>query len=136
MRLFVEMKMQIFLMCLIDVSREQTERERREAHTRIELLQSEIERLKDEISHKNDTILEREKIIQDNHYKQHQQIFLERQSIEERMSHDGKRFAELAEKFVKKSPRQFLSHSNIFIRTRHLEEELGRVQHTHTIDRR
>ena len=92
------------MMFLIGIFREQTERERREAHTRIELLQSEIERLKDEISHKNETILEREKTIQDNQYKHHHHNLLERQSIDERISKEGKRFTELAEKFVNFAP--------------------------------
>lgn len=115
-------------------SRDQTERERREAYTRIELLQSEIERLKDELSQKNETILEKDKVIQDTQYKHHHQILLERQSIEERISNEGKRFTELAEKYVRKIFLLVIDSS--CHRTRHLEGELERCQRNQIIDRR
>jgi hypothetical protein len=77
--------------------REQTERERREAQSRCEQLQNEIERLKNELIHKKEMIFEKDKIIQDGQYK-NREILLERQSIEERITNECKRFNELVDK--------------------------------------
>ena len=129
-----EFRLRLNSLTFVFASREQTERERREAYTRIELLQSEIERLKDEVSQKNETIVEKEKVIQDNQYKHHHQILLERHSIEERISNESKRFTELAEKSV-----AFLLlfyTLPALSRTRHLEGELERFQRNQIIDRR
>jgi hypothetical protein len=77
--------------------REQADREKREAQTRCDQLQNEIERLKDELIYKKETIYEKEKIIQDSQYK-NREILLERQTIEERISNECKRFNELMDK--------------------------------------
>ncbi|CAF0914538.1 unnamed protein product [Rotaria sordida] len=76
---------------------EQTDRERREAQNRTEQLQNEIERLKDELTHKKEMIFEKDKLIQDAQYKS-REILLERQSVEDRISHEYKRLNELVDK--------------------------------------
>lgn len=79
------------------VSREQTDRDRREAQLRTEQLQNEIERLKNELTHKKEMIFEKEKLIQDAQYKS-REILLERQSVEDRISNEYKRLNELVDK--------------------------------------
>ncbi len=79
--------------------REQADREKREAQIRSDQLQNEIERLKDELIYKKETIYEKDKIIQDTQY-QNREILLERQTIEERISNECKRFNELVDKYV------------------------------------
>lgn len=79
--------------------REQTDRERRDAQVRTDQLQNEIERLKNELTHKKEMIFEKDKIIQDAQYKS-REILLERQSVEDRISHEYKRLNELVDKYV------------------------------------
>jgi len=82
---------------LIVIFREQTDRERREAQLRTDQLQNEIERLKNELTHKKEMIFEKDKLIQDVQYKS-REILLERQSVEERISSEYKRLNELVDK--------------------------------------
>jgi len=82
---------------LIVIFREQTDRERREAQLRTDQLQNEIERLKNELTHKKEKIFEKDKLIQDAQYKS-REILLERQSVEERISSEYKRLNELVDK--------------------------------------
>lgn len=82
---------------MIVVFREQTDRERREAQLRTDQLQNEIERLKNELTHKKEMIFEKDKLIQDVQYKS-REILLERQSVEERISSEYKRLNELVDK--------------------------------------
>ena len=82
---------------MIVIFREQTDRERREAQLRTDQLQNEIERLKNELTHKKEMIFEKDKIIQDTQYKS-REILLERQSVEERISSEYKRLNELVDK--------------------------------------
>ncbi|CAF4240316.1 unnamed protein product [Rotaria socialis] len=76
---------------------EQTDRDRREAHIRTEQLQNEIERLKNELTHKKEVIYEKDKLIQDAQYKS-REILLERQTVEDRISNEYKRLHELVDK--------------------------------------
>ncbi|CAF4879778.1 unnamed protein product, partial [Rotaria socialis] len=78
---------------------EQTDRDRREAHIRTEQLQNEIERLKNELTHKKEVIYEKDKLIQDAQYKS-REILLERQTVEDRISNEYKRLHELVDKYV------------------------------------
>lgn len=96
-------------------SREQTERERREAQVRSEQLQNEIERLKDELVHKKEIIHEKEKVIHDTQYK-NREILLEKQSVEDRVTNECKRLHELMD------------------RNRILEEELDRMRRNQLSD--
>lgn len=82
---------------MIVIFREQTDRERREAQLRTDQLQNEIERLKNELTHKKEMIFEKDKLIQDVQYKS-REILLERQSVEERISSEYKRLNELVDK--------------------------------------
>ncbi len=113
--------------------REQTERERRGIQTRSEQLQHEIERLKDELVQKKEMIFEKEKLIQDTQY-QNREILLERQSIEERISNEYKRFNELGDKYVI-SP-HLLVFDFMSIRNRLLEEEVDRLRKSQISNRR
>ncbi len=79
--------------------REQTDRERRDAQVRTDQLQNEIERLKNELTHKKEMIYEKDKLIQDAQYKS-REILLERQTVEERISNEYKRLNELVDKYV------------------------------------
>ena len=83
-------------------SREHSDRERRDAQLRTEQLQNEVERLKNELTHRKEMIFEKEKLIQDVQYKSHE-ILLERQSVEDRMSTEYKRLNELVEKYDRSS---------------------------------
>ncbi|CAF1290281.1 unnamed protein product [Adineta steineri] len=94
---------------------EQTDRERREAQYRTEQLQHEIERLKNELTHKKEVIYEKDKLIQDTQYKS-REMFLERQSAEEKISNEYKRLNELED------------------RNRLLEEELERIRRSQILE--
>jgi hypothetical protein len=62
-------------------------------------LQNEIERLKNELTHKKEMIYEKDKLIQDTEYKS-REILLERHTVEEKVSNEYKRLNELADKYV------------------------------------
>ncbi|CAF1297916.1 unnamed protein product, partial [Adineta steineri] len=94
---------------------EQTDRERREAQYRTEQLQHEIERLKNELTHKKEVIYEKDKLIQDTQYKS-REMFLERQSAEEKISNEYKRLNELED------------------RNRLLEEELEHIRRSQILE--
>ena len=79
--------------------REQTDRERRDAQVRTDQLQNEIERLKNELTHKKEMIFEKDRLIQDAQYKS-REVLLERQSVEDRISNEYKRLNELVDKYV------------------------------------
>ncbi|CAF0949223.1 unnamed protein product [Didymodactylos carnosus] len=77
--------------------REQTDRERREGQIRTEQLQNEIKRLKDALTHKQEIIFEKDRIIQDTQIN-NKEIQLEKQTAEERIANEYKRYSELIER--------------------------------------
>jgi hypothetical protein len=98
-RLWVIFSRNILFRFLFYCSREQIERKKCEAQNTSEQFQIEIERLKDELTYKKETIFEKEKLIQDVQYK-NLEILLERQSVEERVSSNSKRLNEFVYKYV------------------------------------
>ena len=79
--------------------REQTEREKRELQSLSEQYQLEVERVKHELIHKKEIIIEKEKVIQDIQYK-NIEILREKQTVEERVSNESKQYSELIFKYA------------------------------------
>lgn len=79
--------------------REQTEREKRELQSLSDQYQMELERVKHELIHKKEIIIEKEKVIHDIQYK-NVEILREKQTVEERVLNESKQYSELVFKYI------------------------------------